>query len=121
MKELNKSVLKSFREQHGGVYRRQLLRFGMTDRQIQYRLETGEWQQAYPGVYRSAAQPVTFQQQLLAAHFAAGPQSVASHDSAAWLWGLLPRPPGRPTLTVPPRFHPQPLGVKIHRLDVDPT
>jgi AbiEi antitoxin C-terminal domain len=121
MKEVNKSIFKLFREQHGVVYRRQLLRLGLTDRQIQYRLQTGEWQQAYPGIYRSSAWPVTFEQQLLAAHFAAGPESVVSHDSAAWLWGLLPHPPGRPTLTVPPRIHPQPAGVKIHRLDVDPT
>jgi hypothetical protein len=121
MKELNTAVLKLFREQHGVVYRAQLLRLGMTDRQFHYRLETGAWLQVYPGIYRSAARPVTFAQQLLAAHFAAGPQSVASHDSAAWLWGLLPHPPGRPTLTVPPRLHPQPSGVKIHRLDLDRT
>jgi hypothetical protein len=85
-----------FREQHGLVHRRQVLRLGFTPRQIQYRLASGEWQQVHAGVYRLSAAPVTFEQRLLAACFATGARSVASHASAVWLWGLVPRPPDPP-------------------------
>jgi hypothetical protein len=121
MKEPYRSLARLFRDQHQVVDRRQVLRLGMTSHQIQHRLTTGEWIQVHQGVYRSAASTPTFEQRLVAAHLAAGPQSVASHGSAAWLWGLWRRPPGHPTLTVPPRVHPHPKGVEIHRLDVDPA
>ncbi|HET9444290.1 MAG TPA: DUF559 domain-containing protein [Acidimicrobiales bacterium] len=42
-----------------------------------------------PKVYRIAGAPVTFEQRLLAAVFAAGPRAAASHRAAAWLWGLV--------------------------------
>jgi hypothetical protein len=121
MKSTETLLGRFFREQHGIVSRAQVLRLGITPRQIQHRLACGEWQLVHPGVYRLAASPATFSQRLLAACFAAGAQSVASHESAAWLWDLLARPPDRPTITVPPRQHPQLAGVNVHRLDVDPA
>jgi hypothetical protein len=104
-----------FREQHGLVLRDQVFPVGFTARQIQHRLVTGEWQQVHPGVYRSSASALTSEQRLLAACFAAGPQSVASHGSAAWLWGLLDRPPEQPVVSVPRPAHPQLRGVELHR------
>jgi hypothetical protein len=101
MRDARSALTRLFRDQHGLVLRDQVLRLGFSARQIQYRLATGEWQQVLPGVYRSSASPATFEQRLLAACFAAGPRSVASHASAAWLWGLVERPPERPSLTVP--------------------
>jgi hypothetical protein len=120
MKSTVTHLARLFRDQHGLVYRQQVLRLGFTPRQIRYRLASGEWHQVHAGVYRLAAAPVTFEQRLLAACFATGAQSVASHASAAWLWGLLPKPPDRPAVTVPPRVHPQPAGVEVHRQQVDP-
>jgi hypothetical protein len=114
-------LAKLFRDQHGLIHRRQALRLGLTPRQIQHRLACGEWQQVHAGVYRLAASRPTFEQSLLAACYATGPRSVASHSSPAWLWGLLPCPPDHPTVTVPPGQHPRATGIEIHRLDVDPT
>jgi very-short-patch-repair endonuclease len=116
MKDINSSLRRLFREQHGVVHRQQVLHLGMTARQIQNRLTTGEWQQVHRGVYRSSTAAPTFEQSLMAACLAAGPTAVASHESAAWLWQLLPKPPDRPTLTVAPRVHPHLTGVEIHRL-----
>src|SRR5580765_1515029 len=107
-----------FRDQHGLVRRRQVLRLGFTPRQIQNRLATGEWQQVHPGVYRLAAARATFEQSLLAACYATGPRSVATHASAAWLWRLLARPPDHPTVTVPPGQHPRTTGIEVHRVHV---
>jgi hypothetical protein len=121
MRSLNGAVARLFRDQHGLVLREQLLGLGFTARQIQHRLATAEWQQVHPQVYRSSVSPVTAEQRLLAACFAAGPRSVASHASAAWLWGLLDRSPERPILSIPHPAHPQLHGVKLHRVgDLDP-
>jgi AbiEi antitoxin C-terminal domain len=121
MTHIDTYLVRLFRTQYGLVRRPQVLRLGITPRQIQHRLATCEWQAIRPGVYRLAASPATFEQTLLAACWATGPQSVASHASAAWLWGLLPRPPDRPTITVPSNQHPRPAGVEVHRLEIDPT
>jgi hypothetical protein len=115
MRSTNSAMDRLFRDQHGLVLRDQLLRLGFTVRQIQHRLATGEWQQVHPGVYRTRVSPATAEQRLLAACFAAGPRSLASHASAAWLWGLLDRPPDRPVLSVLRPAHPQLHGVELHR------
>jgi hypothetical protein len=73
-------------------------------------------------VYCLAVSPPTFEQRLMSACLAAGPESLASHAAAAWLWDLLPRSPERVSVTVPPRHRPRLAGVDIHRLDdVDPS
>ena len=121
MRSVNGSVARLLHDQHGLVRREQLLRLGFTVRQIQYRLDTREWQSVHPGVYRSTVTPVTPEQRLLAACLAAGPRSVASHASAAWLWGLLDHSPDRPILSVPAAMHRQIRGVELHRpADLDP-
>jgi hypothetical protein len=121
MRTIDSALAGLFRDQHGLVRRDQLRRLGVTDRQIHHRLATGVWHQVHPGVYRTSVSPVTAQQRLLAACFAAGPRSIASHASAAWLWGLLDHSPDRPVLSVPSRAHPKLGGVELHRLgDLDP-
>ncbi len=58
---------------------------------------------------------------LLAACLAAGPAAVASHLSAAWILGLVPRPPRRPAITVPYGNRPRLQDVDVHRSrDLDP-
>jgi hypothetical protein len=121
MKTVDAYLMKLFRDQYGLVRRQQVLRLGITPRQIQYRLATGAWHPIHPAVYRLTAARPTFEQSLLAACWATGPRSVASHSSAAWLWRLLPAPPEHPTVTVPTGEHPRPPGVEVHRLDIDPT
>ena len=108
MTSVDRDLVQLFRDQHGLVLREQVLRLGFTPRQIQYRLATGEWQLVHPGVYRLGrlAGNVRAASRWRPAS-PTGRESVASHASAAWLWGLLPQPPEHPTLTVPAGQHPQ--------------
>lgn len=58
----------------------------------------------------------------MAACLAAGPAAAASHLSAAWLLGLVKRPPGRPVITIPYSRSIRLAGVTVHRsLDLDQT
>jgi hypothetical protein len=117
MKDMEREVVKILRAQYGVVARGQLLRVGVTGRQIEWRCATGEWVAAHRGVYCSVAFPVSFEQRLMAALLAAGPDAVASHASAAWLWQLRRDPPDRPSLTVPSARHPRLAGADIFRLN----
>ncbi len=74
--------------QHGLVTTAQARACGLTARQIQLRVETGEWERIHPGVFRHSAHPPTWEGRLLAATLALGPGVAASHRSALGLWGL---------------------------------
>lgn len=76
------------RRQHGLVTREQALRAGVTAKVVQGLLDRGHWERVHRGVYRVAGTPRTSLQRLLAAVLAAGEGAMASHRSAAWLWGL---------------------------------
>ena len=69
------------------------------------------------GVYRLSGVPVTDEQRLLAAVLAAGLGALASHRSAAWLWGILPTHalPIEPEITIPSPRRPRLRGVIVHR------
>jgi hypothetical protein len=110
------------RDQYGVIHRSQALRVGMSPGQIDGKLASGAWERPHRGVYRLAASPVGFEQRLMAACLAVGPGAVASHESAAWLWGLLgAQPPTVPALTVSRPAHPRISGVTVHRAsDLDP-
>ncbi len=72
----------------------------------------------YPGVARLAGSVDSSLQRCHAAVLAAGPGAMASHRSAAWLWGV-PRPTGDPFDVILPgrgrRSSAQLHGVEIHR------
>src|ERR1700722_4047205 len=104
-----------FRDQHGLVTRRESRGLGVTAAQERHRLATGEWELAAPGVIRLAGAPRTPEQALMAACLAAGPSGVASHQSAAWLWGLLDRAPDRPAVTTSRGANGQLRGMDVHR------
>jgi very-short-patch-repair endonuclease len=74
---------------------------GATAKNVTAKLKRGEWQVVFRGVYRDGASPGTARQTLLAACLASGPDAVASHRSAAWLWGLIDESPPTPELTLP--------------------
>ncbi len=75
---------------HGVVTSADARRAGLSGRQVQWRVETGRWRRVARGVFVVAGAPATPHQAVLAA-CAAGPTgSVASHLSAAFLFGLLP-------------------------------
>jgi very-short-patch-repair endonuclease len=69
------------------------------------------------GVYRLSGVPVTDEQRLLAAVLATHQHALASHRSAAWLWGILPSHafPIEPEITVPAPRRPRLRGVIVHR------
>jgi hypothetical protein len=75
-----------FERQHGLVTRAQVLRAGLSRRAIDWRLKTGQWLAARPGVYRLRGTLATWEQRVHAAMlWSCG---AASHRTAARLWGL---------------------------------
>ncbi len=117
--ELDRMVMerlrRRFRTQYGVLSTEQAYADGASAVQIRAQLAAGEWQRLHRGIYRHAAAPAGPEQATLSACLAAGPQAVASHQSAAWLWGLIPHPPDLPTITVPAPAHPQVEGIRLYR------
>lgn len=86
-------------EHHDGLARRQdLLAAGVSIGQIRGAVGRGEWVIVGRGLYGLVSWGTSFKRDLLAACLATG--GVASHSSAAWLWGLLEKPTAEPTVTV---------------------
>lgn len=61
---------------------------GISSRELGRRVVAGILEQPFHRVYRCTAAPLTWRAMLLAAVFAGGLRGVASHRSAAALWGL---------------------------------
>ncbi|MDQ6798469.1 MAG: hypothetical protein M3256_17250 [Actinomycetota bacterium] len=93
----------------------QALTAGYSLRQAQRRRETGAWEQMQAGVYRVAGAPASWEQRLLAACLAAGTGAVASHRSAARLWGIDESRRPLVEISVPPGRQPRLNGVLVHR------
>ena len=91
-------VAQLFRRQYGLAKREDLLAAGVSSGQIRGPVKRGEWVVVRRGLYRLAIWDASPRRDLLAACLATG--GVASHSSAAWLWGLLDNPPEEPTVTV---------------------
>jgi very-short-patch-repair endonuclease len=104
-----------FRNQYSLTTRRELRLLGVTAAEERRRRAAGEWEVAGPGVLRLAGSPLTPEQALLAACLACGPTGVASHQSAAWMWGLLDRCPERPAVTVARTGPSRVRHVEVHR------
>jgi very-short-patch-repair endonuclease len=87
-------------QQHGVVSTRQLDRFGYSKSSASKASKAGRLRRIHRGVYAVGHEPLTWEGRCLAAVLAARP-AVASHLSAAWLWGLLRSQPGTIHVTVP--------------------
>jgi hypothetical protein len=100
--------------QSGNISRAQLLEVGLSEGAIDARLRSGALTRRYPGVYALAPARQDPQALIAAAVLAGGPDAVASHASAAWLWGFVPRyePPPEITLTQGDR---RPRHILTHR------
>ena len=61
---------------------------GFSHDEMQWRLETGRWHRKHDVVLRIAGAPYTWKAALLAGCWAGGSRGVASHRSAAALWGF---------------------------------
>jgi very-short-patch-repair endonuclease len=73
---------------HGLVTRTQALAAGMSRRMIDERMRRGRWTLERRGVYAIAGSPPSLRRSVLAAILALGDGAVASHLTAALLWGL---------------------------------
>ena len=100
--------------QSGNISRTQLRALGLSRGAIDARLRTGALVYRYPGVYALAPARMDPQALIAAAVLAGGPDAAASHASAAWLWGFLPRydPTPEITLTTGDR---RPRNILTHR------
>jgi hypothetical protein len=106
------------RRQHGAFSRHQALALGLTRHQLDDSARTRRVERIGPGVYRMAGAPSTWEQRLLAAVLAAGPGALATHRSAAVLWGLDGARPGVVEISVPRHRRPRRrVGVRGARVD----
>src|SRR6266498_1219224 len=81
--------LLSFAADHNGIFRGAHARAcGLSEKQITSRIALGLWRRVYDDVYIAAGAPLTWKGALLAACWAGGFRSAASHRSAAALWQL---------------------------------
>lgn len=76
------------RKQDGLVARQQALELGMTEAEVESRLAGGYWRRVHAGVYKVGVAKLDWDQRLMAATLAAGPEAVVSHRAAAVLWRL---------------------------------
>lgn len=76
------------RRQHGVFTRHQALALGVSRHQIDHGVRAGRYERVGTAVYRVTGAPTTWEQRLLGSVLGAGPGALASHRSAAFLWGL---------------------------------
>ena len=100
--------------QVGNISRAQLRELGLSSTAIDARLQTGALARRYPGVYALPPARQDPQARIAAAVLAGGPDALASHSSAAFLWGFQRhwQPPVEITLTQGDR---RPRHILTHR------
>lgn len=103
------------RRQHGVVSIRQLLGpLGYSRSSVKRGVEAGRLHPLYRGVYAVGHTNISLHGKCLAAVLAAGPGALASHYSAAWVWGLSSSSPSPFHVTVTTGRGPR-LPVLLHR------
>lgn len=115
MKPIDVSVTRLAARQYSLAHRHQLLDLGMTPRQIHARLAAGWLTPLHQSVYLVGNAGPSPEQALLAACLATGSEAVASHRSAAALWGLRGVDAPGPEITLWADRHRPIRGVKVHR------
>jgi hypothetical protein len=93
------TINEEFQKQFGCITREQAIGYGLSERQVDYRIATGQWLVERPGVYRLAAVPPTWEATLFAA--TARTEAVVSHLCAAALWDLEVFHQPSPEVTIP--------------------
>jgi very-short-patch-repair endonuclease len=85
---IDRVIAENAPRQHALITLEQLRVAGITDDQVESRLSSGRLLRIRPRVYTVPGAPPTFEQAVLAAALTVGSDAVASHASAAALWGL---------------------------------
>jgi very-short-patch-repair endonuclease len=94
---------------------------GLNRKVVYRRVRRGQYVHEQPSVFSYAGAPVSWERSVLAACLSAGANTVASHRTAARLWGLLDEHDDLIELTVPRGRLPRAHGVTIHRsTNLDP-
>ncbi len=99
--EVECSIHRLARTQHGVFSRRQAMSVGATSSLVQRRVAAGRWVPLGPGVYAVPGAPNTWEQRQQAACLAAGASAVVSHRAAAVLQGFPGFRPGPTEISVP--------------------
>lgn len=99
--------------QDGLITRRQALRV-LTENQIDWLAGGDAWHAVYPGVYRMTGVAPTWRRSVLAMALLR-PDVLASHRTAAFLWGLVDRPPAELEFLTRVGRATGPGGVTVHR------
>jgi len=118
MQSSDRSAAAIAARQYGVVTRAQALAAGLTRYQIEHRVKVGRWTVVARGVYVVRGSPATWLQATLVACLAGPPGTLASHVSAAALYGLC-RPPAEPHVMVPLPASGRFRGATVHRTDFE--
>ncbi|MGH8937364.1 MAG: type IV toxin-antitoxin system AbiEi family antitoxin domain-containing protein [Acidimicrobiia bacterium] len=87
--------------QYGLVTLDQARALGLTDRQVRRKLATGRLRPMDRVVYCLPGLPASWEQSVIAAVLTAGEAALASHATAAYLWGLVGLRPERIEIVMP--------------------
>jgi putative AbiEi antitoxin of type IV toxin-antitoxin system len=103
------------RRQHGVITRTQALDAGLSGKQIDARLASGEWRRLRRGVFALAATPSTFEQVVSAAILGVATPAWASRSTAARLFDLPISWSGAIELTIRPTARIRSPGLRVFR------
>ncbi|HZJ27844.1 MAG TPA: type IV toxin-antitoxin system AbiEi family antitoxin domain-containing protein [Acidimicrobiia bacterium] len=112
------SITALAQRQWGLVTYGQAIRCGLSPEKIQRRVASGRWIRVRRGVYAVAGVPPSWEQAVTAAVLAAGAGAVASHGTAAALWGLPGFERGDLEITTDRPDQRRLPGVRTHRTSV---
>jgi Transcriptional regulator, AbiEi antitoxin len=107
------SAAEAAARRHGVVSSRQLERLGYSRRRISREVAAGRLHRLHRGVYAVGHAAVPPYGRLLAAVLSHGTGAVASHGSAAWLWGISSVLPKLPEVTATASRHRR-EDVRVH-------
>lgn len=99
IRRADRAAMRTAARQWGVLGYTQAIAAGLTADQITYRLQTGQWRRVARKVYIVAGAPDCWEQKVMIACLAGPPGTVASHLTAAALFGLA-KPPPIPQVTI---------------------
>ena len=100
--------------QHGLITIRQLLALGFDEAAVRYRVRAGRLHRVRRGVYAAGHTALTVSGRRLAAVLALGDLALASHITAAAIWGIRQTTYGLIHVTVPGTARDR-AGIRVHR------
>lgn len=114
MSGFDEAIAAVARDQHGLITSRHALDLGGSRKMLLSRTRRGVLTQVDVDVFRFAATPLTWEGRVLAVVLAAGSGAVASHRTAAALWGFEGFTRGIPEVTIPRGRRYRREGVRSH-------